>query len=159
MTTEEYQQEAARLRPVLLRTALRYLSEEDEAEDIVQEALIRLWNICDCLQRPMDGLAQVTVRNLCIDLMRRNRREMPLDDTDLPHIPEDSMQRIDRMMHIVAQLPTMQQTILRMRHMEGMEYADIASLTGSNEAAVRKALSRARKTVKERYFKIYEDER
>ncbi|WP_461186510.1 RNA polymerase sigma factor, partial [Trueperella pyogenes] len=49
-------------------------------------------------------------------------------------------------------LPTMQQTILRLRHMEGMEMQQIAELIGSNEVAVRKALSRARKAIKAQYL-------
>jgi RNA polymerase sigma-70 factor (ECF subfamily) len=46
----------------------------------------------------------------------------------------------------------MQQTIVRLRHMEGMEMRQIAELTGSSEVAVRKALSRARKAIKEQFL-------
>ena len=52
-------------------------------------------------------------------------------------------------MQLVDKLPTMQQTIMRLRHMEGMEMCEIATLTGSNETAVRKALSRARQAIRQ----------
>ena len=60
------------------------------------------------------------------------------------------------MMNIVEQLPPMQQTILRLRHIEGMTMADIAAITGTNEVALRKALSRARQAVRLQYTKQYE---
>ena len=50
----------------------------------------------------------------------------------------------------------MQQTILRLRHIEGMEMKEIAELTGSTEVAIRKTLSRARQTLKQQYQKRYE---
>ena len=53
----------------------------------------------------------------------------------------------DCTMNILKTLPFMQQTIIRLRHMEGMEMKDIAELTGSTEVAVRKTLSRARKAI------------
>ena len=51
---------------------------------------------------------------------------------------------------VVESLPDVQQTILRLRHMEGMEMKDIARLLQMEETAVRKALSRARQAVRER---------
>jgi RNA polymerase sigma-70 factor (ECF subfamily) len=60
-------------------------------------------------------------------------------------------ERIERMMKVIETLPDMQQTILRLRHMEGMEFKEIAELTGSTEAAVRKALSRARQAVRDKF--------
>ena len=48
-------------------------------------------------------------------------------------------------------LPTFQQTILRLRHIDGMEYADIAQIMGSTESAIRQAVSRARRAVLKQY--------
>ena len=60
-------------------------------------------------------------------------------------------ERYARVMQIIDTLPTLQQTIMRLRHVEGMEMSEIATLTGSSEVAVRKALSRARQAVRERF--------
>ena len=62
MTQEEYKEEARRLRPQLLQTARRYLN-EDDAEDTVQDVLLRLWQMVDTLRMPIDALATVLVRN------------------------------------------------------------------------------------------------
>ena len=65
-------------------------------------------------------------------------------------------ERIERMMAVVSTLPDLQQTILRLRHLEGLEMNEIADLTGSSEVAIRKALSRARQAVRQKYMKQYE---
>ena len=57
------------------------------------------------------------------------------------------------MMKVIEQLPSKQQTILRLRHMEGMEMKDIAEPIGTNEVAIRKSLSRARMAVRDEYKK------
>lgn len=54
-------------------------------------------------------------------------------------------------MKVIEALPDLQQTILRLRHMEGMDSKEIAELTGSTEVAVRKALSRARQAVRDKF--------
>ncbi len=61
-------------------------------------------------------------------------------------------------MGIIESLPSLQQTILRLRHMEGMEMKDIAEIIGSSEVALRKALSRARQAVRQQYMKQYDEQ-
>ena len=56
-------------------------------------------------------------------------------------------------MKVIDTLPAAQQVVLRLRHIDGMPMADIARLTGSSEAAVRKTLSRARMAVRKHYFR------
>jgi RNA polymerase sigma-70 factor (ECF subfamily) len=56
-------------------------------------------------------------------------------------------------MQVVDSLPELQQTILRLRHMQGMEMKELAAMLQMNEAAVRKALSRARMAVRDLYLK------
>ena len=55
---------------------------------------------------------------------------------------------------IIDKLPDREQAVLRMKHIDGMEIAEIAELVGSNQIAVRTALSRARKKVRDIYLKI-----
>jgi RNA polymerase sigma-70 factor (ECF subfamily) len=61
-------------------------------------------------------------------------------------------------MAVIDTLPELQQTLLRLRHMQGMEMKELASLFQMNEAAVRKALSRARMTVRKQYLIGLNDE-
>ena len=155
MTQEEYKEEARRLRPRLLLTARRYLC-EDDAEDTVQDVLLRLWQMVDQLHRPIDALATVLVRNFCVDRLRRERPSLALTANSDQADETESDERIERIMAMIDALPTLQQTILRLRHMEDMGIEEIAELTGSSEVAIRKALSRARQTLRQQYEKRYE---
>ena len=159
MTVEEYQQAVAELQRELEKVAVRYLPGSDESDDVVQETLLRLWQMHDQLHLPVLPFAKAIVKNLCLDKLRRSHH---FDDIDSIHkIPsEDDLpdERIERMMHIIDTLPTMQQTVLRLRHLEGMEFKDIAMITGMSEAAIRKAVSRARQSVRDIYFVKYKKE-
>lgn len=154
MTSDEYKSEVARLRPQLMATARRYLGDSAAAEDAVQDVLLRLWQMLPQLNMPMSGLATILTRNFCIDQRRRQKPTTELPDTvaDSNTTEMTEQRQIERMMRIVEQLPDMQQTVLRLRHMDGMSMSDIAQLTGSTETALRKALSRARQAVRERYM-------
>ena len=154
MTQEEFKEEAQRLRPRLMLTARRYLG-DDDAEDTVQDALLRLWQMVGELRQPFDALALRLTRNLCIDKVRRRKPTVMLTDSSGTDETDDD-ERIERMMAVVSTLPDLQQTILRLRHLEGMEMNEIADLTGSSEVAIRKALSRARQAVRQKYMKQYE---
>ena len=155
MTQEEFKEEAQRLRPRLMLTARRYLG-DDDAEDTVQDALLRLWQMVGELRQPFDALALRLTRNLCIDQVRRKKPTVMLTDSGGTDQADGDDERIERMMAVVSTLPSLQQTILRLRHLEGMEMNEIADLTGSSEVAVRKALSRARQAVRQKYMKQYE---
>ena len=154
MTQEEFKEEAQRLRPRLMLTARRYLG-DDDAEDTVQDALLRLWQMVGELRQPLDALALRLTRNLCIDQVRRRKPTVMLTDSDGTDETGDD-ERIERMMAVVSTLPDLQQIVLRLRHLEGMEMNEIADLTGSSEVAIRKALSRARQAVRQKYMKQYE---
>ena len=166
MTQEEYKDEARRLRPRLLKTAQRYLH-DDDAEDTVQDVLLRLWQMVDELRMPIDALAMVLVRNYSVDRLRRMRPSQALsvhyeraDETEKGYGSategRESDERIERILTMIDALPTLQQTIIRLRHFEGMEMRQIAELTGSSEVAIRKTLSRARQALKQQYVKRYE---
>ncbi len=150
-------EEARKVRPRLLLVARRYLG-DDDAEDVVQDALLRLWQMVGEVRRPMDALASVLTRNLCISQLRRQRCPSGLSEENITSEDSDYAddERLSRMLAIIETLPSLQQTILRLRHIDGMEMKDIATLIGSNEVAIRKALSRARQTVRIQYLKQYE---
>lgn len=151
MTTETFRQEAQRMRTTLVRLAFGILRDSDEAEDVVQDVLLRLWQMRDQLRMPIEPLARVLTRNYCIDIVRRKKPAAELSMAVFQEEDEALRERIERMMKVIETLPDLQQTILRLRHMEGMEFKEIAELTGSTEVAVRKALSRARQAVRDKF--------
>ena len=137
----------------MLLNVARQMLDDDNAEDVVQDALLKLWQIRDEVDN-LPGMARVIVRHRCLDILRRQPQTVSLTGTDAVDEENDIKdERIERMMSLVATLPTMQQTVLRLRHMQGMEMRDIANIIGASEVAVRQSLSRARRAIFERMKK------
>ena len=67
------------------------------------------------------------------------------ENPEMKLVEEENMQEI---LEVIGTLPDLQQSILRMKHLEGFEVEEIARLTGSTPVAVRTNLSRARKKSK-----------
>ena len=77
MEQNEFEIEAKRMRPALLRMATRYLEDSDDAEDVVQDVLLKLWFLRGKLDkyRSVDALAIVITKHLCINCIRGARIE------------------------------------------------------------------------------------
>ncbi len=155
MTTEEFQQQAEALRLQLIGIAQKYLGTTDEAEDIVQDAMIKLWLMRDQLIAPVSGFASVVTRNLCIDHLRK--QHTTVDILKFPDTEEwsDDGEQIEQMLQVIDTLPSAQRTILRMHHLQGMKTSEIALLLGSSEVSVRQKLSRARRMIRKRLLAIF----
>ena len=152
MTTETFKDEVQAMRPMLVGVARGVLGSDEEAEDVVQDALLRLWQLRDEPIRNVRGFARIVVRNLCLSKVRRKQVMVDIGKADIADETEaTNNEQIDRMMALVDALPTMQQTVLRLRHMQDMSMADIANLIGTTEAAVRQSLSRARRNILEQF--------
>ena len=134
---------------------MRYVSDEADAEDIAQEVVLKLWVMHDRLDeyRSIEALAVVMARRLSLNHLRTATvpiGELSPAEAATTLTPEtDFIGREDeeRAQRLIDSLPDAQQTVLSMKHKEGMEVADIARLTGSSPEAVRQNLSRARRNI------------
>ena len=155
MTTDTFMDEAKAMRPMLLNVARNILGSDEEAEDVVQDALLRMWQLRDEPIRNLKGFARIVVRNLSLSKVRRKSQTVDISHADIAdEVETERNEQIDRMMELVDALPTIQQTVLRLRHMQEMTMADIATLIGTSEVAVRQSLSRARRSIIEQYKTI-----
>lgn len=156
MTRSRFESEAKRLRPVLLRVAVSITGNADDAADVVQEAFLKLWFMRDRLVEyaSVDAPARVIVRNLSINVLR-DRHTSDTDLVRLSDIPyeESDKELSDELSLALESLPDTEQAVLRMKHLEGMETDEIAGLIQSTPGAVRTALSRARRHIRELYFR------
>ena len=152
MNINELFESVGKIRPKLLLIANRIVGDSEEAEDVVQDALLRLWQLRKDDIRNAESLAKVITRNLSFDLVRRKRVMVDVDESLLEMDEEyQNEEQVERVMNLIGQLPTMQQTVFRLRHIEGMQMADIARIAGTTEQAVRQSISRARRTILKNY--------
>jgi RNA polymerase sigma-70 factor (ECF subfamily) len=158
MNFSDFQRQIYPLKNKLFRFARRLLEQTEEAEDVVQDVFIRLWNKREKLKeyRSVEALAMVTTKNICLDRIRV--KKYPVENIDnhrtfLENIPEetkaDHSDLLSSVKIAMKQLPGPQQVILHLRDIEGYEFEEIAQITGMNENAIRVALSRARKKIRE----------
>ena len=162
MEQHKFEIEAKRMRPALLRMATHYTEDTDEAEDVVQETLLKLWFLRDRLSqyRNVEALAMIITKHLCINRKRGQHLVTVSLEEGLTIIGEQNPERrlmdeerMQELLDMIATLPDLQQSILKMKHIEGMEVEEIARLTGSTPIAVRTNLSRARKKVREQFMR------
>ena len=161
MTSAEFQTLASTLRPRLLAQATRYLRDTAEAEDTVQDAMLKMWVLHDQLIGNAEAFASVLVRNLSLNRLRQLHRMQTLTEMDLLEMErldaesrsqQDTDEQVAQLMSLVEALPDRQKTILRLHDLEGMDYDEIAQVTGLSAASLRQTVSRARRLLRLRYL-------
>ena len=154
MENREFENMAKRVRPTLLSMAEKMLHDGDEAEDTVQDVLLKLWLIRDRLDlyHSVDALAVAVTKNLCISRLRTRQTSLtvPMDegmetaDNHTPDLPMEERETHAWLVRTVRGLPAGQFAILRMSQTEGMSNRQIAEVLGITETSVRTALCKAR---------------
>lgn len=153
MTQEMYIEQAERLRPQLRKLALDFLHDEAEAEDVVQESLLRLWLLRERLASSQDfaPLAVRITKNICVSLWRQKQKQhtVPLEvmnvlegsylDMDMEEKENDQ-----RLRQALDSLPPSERRIFQLWQQD-MSIQEIAAITGIKPRTVSSMLSLARK--------------
>ena len=166
MELETFKIKVIPLRKKLLVYAAGLAGEQVEAEDIVQDVFLKLWSIRERLDeyRSVEALAYTVTKNKVYDELKRIRNE-GLESIELSGIegrfatpdPETVAEQKDLANHVkrlIGALPALQQTVIRMKDVEGYELQEIAEVTGTQIEAVRVNLSRARKRIREQLIQL-----
>jgi RNA polymerase sigma factor (sigma-70 family) len=145
------------LTPRAFGQAQRMLQDRAQAEDVAQEALVRLWRAAPDWQ---SGQARVTtwlyrvVANLCLDRLRARRPMADLDAIDAPADPSPGavaqMQdaaRLRALSDAMAQLPDRQAQAVALRHLEGLTNPQIADVMGIGVEAVESLTARGKRAL------------
>lgn len=164
MNADEFREAFLPLHARLYRAAYALLENSQDAEDIVQEAYLKLWNKRHELDIRTNAAAYcvATVRNLCFSLMqtRRYQSEEPLPehtDLDSPDNPEQQLEKRDeqaQLKALIAGLPQQQRKVLWLRDVHECSFEEIEQATGLNAVNIRVTLSRARKRIREQFNRI-----
>lgn len=146
---------AERLLPRTLAQAQRMLGDRAEAEDVAQEAMMRLWRIAGEWRQ---GEAQVSTwlyrvtANLCTDRLRRRKRSVPLDAVAEPLDTAPSVTariqseaRAKALSDALAQLPPRQAEAVALRHLEGLSNPEIAAVMEIGVEAVESLTARGKR--------------
>ena len=153
------------LKDELFRLALRITLNHAEAEDVVQETMLKVWNKRDQWDaiESMEAFCLTVCRNLALDRMKRaDSQSQTLEDShDAPDTsyasnPEEQAVQRDRIAlvrRLIDQLPEKQRSVMQLRDMEGKSYKDIAVVLGISEEQVKVNIFRARQTIKKAFIK------
>lgn len=152
MEIQEFIHSAMRLRGNLLRQARRYLDDEGDAEDAVQETLVKLWLLRDRIAdaTKMRNMSTVVCKNVSLNMLRGRRPSVPIETAEViamhdnPQVMLEERESRQKLKHGIAALTDKQRAILRMRNVENMSYGDIAKIIGTSESSVRGMISKAR---------------
>ncbi len=151
MNAKEYNQCVDQHADHLYRFALKHMGDSDEADEIVQQGFLKLWEKHgEVPAEKAKSYLFTTAWRLILDTKAKQARktelneqvmQMPADNTpqpDLKKVIEDALQK----------LPDIQRSIVMLRDYEGYSYEEIGTITGLNESQVKVYLFRARQTMK-----------
>ena len=154
------------LKNELYRLALRITMNAADAEDVVQETMMKVWNRRDQWDQieSIEAFCLTICRNLSLDKVRRmDNQAQTLDaaydpkDQGVASNPEEQAIQSDRVRlvrQMISQLPEKQRSCMQLRDMEGKSYKDIATVLDITEEQVKVNIFRARQTIREKFKKF-----
>ena len=168
MKAISFQTDILPLKNELYRLVLRITMNAAEAEDVVQETMMKVWNKRDDWNRieSIEAFCLTICRNLSLDKVRRMDNQtqsldatiQPLDHRVASNPEEHTVQRdrVRLVRQLISELPEKQRSCMQLRDMEGKSYKDIATILGISEEQVKVSIFRARQAIKEKFMKIEE---
>ena len=150
------------LKNKLFRLALRITLNREEAEDIVQDTMIKVWNSRERWQEldSIEAYCLTIARNLSLDRLKKmdnnntSLEEENIERQDHRLTPYERMIQKDKLsivQKMINELPEKQRSCLQLRDIEGKTYKEIASILGITEEQVKVSIFRARQTIKQRF--------
>ena len=162
----DFKRDILPLKNIIFRTALRITLNREEAEDIVQDCLVKIWKQTQTgaeIQN-LESYALTMSRNLALDRKKLSANRVislveEQHDTQDEHqvLPDEQLMRDETtsiIEQIVNRLPEKQRTVMQLRDIEGKSYKEIAEVLSITESDVKVTLYRARQQVREEYLKV-----
>jgi len=166
MSLELFHSQVMPIRPKLYRFAYRLLNNEQDAQDITQDAMLRVWNQQGRMAelQNLEAWCMRIVRNLALDRLKskkyRNTElldkagDMQASHQPNPHLAAEQQDVMDRVHRIIHALPEKYRTIIQLRDIDGFSYQEIADILELTMNEVKTNLHRARKAVREQLQNI-----
>ena len=163
MSLQTFTNEVLPLKDKLYRFALRIVRDSQEAEDVVQDIMIKVWDKREEWQNwsNIEAMCMTMTRNLSIDRTRGKHRkvgEIPegfdiIETTASPEQEASSKDMVNHIRKIMDQLPEKQKSVIQLRDVEGYTYQEIADLLDIPLSQVKVNVHRARLHLKKELLK------
>ena len=152
------------LKNELFRLALRITLNRAEAEDVVQETMIKVWNRRERWDEieSIEAFCLTICRNISLDKMKKaeNQNQSLEEEYDAPDKsyasnPEEQAELRDRVQlirRLINNLPEKQRSVMQLRDFEGKSYKEIAQILEVSEEQVKINIFRARQTIKQKFI-------
>ncbi|WP_133531902.1 RNA polymerase sigma factor [Flavobacterium dankookense] len=164
MNQKEFMQVVNPFKDKVFRMAKRLLVSTEEAEDATQEVMVKLWKKNESLEeyKSVEAMAMTMTKNYCLDQLKSKRASnLTIVHNNFTDREAGLQQKIEDsdtwnwVEKIINDLPEQQKLIIQMRDIEEMEFEEISKVLEMNEQAIRTALSRARKVIREKMTKTH----
>jgi len=164
MNTISFRADVLPLKNELYRLALRITQNPAEAEDVVQETMIKVWNRRDRWDEieSIEAFCLTICRNIAVDKTRSAAHQnLFLDqdhevaDASYSSNPQEQAEQRDRVMlvrRLINDLPEKQRSVMQLRDIEGKSYREIAQILGITEDQVKVNIFRARQVIKKKFL-------
>ena len=164
MNAEEFKQRFIPYHRMLYRVAFRLTGNQQDAEDLLQDTFMRMWQKRELLtsEHVNEAYLIIMMRNLHLDRLRVKTLDtsIPLDSISLPsdqNRPDDKAERRNEaflMKELIEHLPQKEKDIIRMYLLEELSYEEMEACTGMKQGNLRQIVLRTRNKLKEQFTKI-----
>ncbi|WP_298551008.1 RNA polymerase sigma factor [uncultured Algibacter sp.] len=159
MTQKEFLNIVMPFKDKVFRLAKRLLVSTEEAEDATQEVLLKLWKnkLKISEYKNVEAFSMTMTKNYCFDKLKSKQSQnlkivhSNYEENNTPLQKQVELNdSVNWVAKIIADLPEQQKMIIQLRDIEDYDFDEIAKMLDMNNTAVRVALSRARKTIREK---------
>ncbi|MBO0939596.1 sigma-70 family RNA polymerase sigma factor [Fibrella sp. HMF5335] len=169
MDLQAFKQRILPVQGRLFRLAQLFLRNREEAEDALQDVLMRLWSNRQQLDayHSVEALAVQMTKNLCLDRLKAHRRQ-PVTATDdyqnvlatddSPYRQVELLDSASQMQRLIDALPDQQKLLIHLREVEDYSFDEIEQITGLTTNNIRVILSRTRQRLRDDYLKVNNNE-
>lgn len=162
MNEIDFRHDLLPLKNKLFRVALRITLDRLEAEDVVEDVLVKIWEMRHTPEllrvQNLEAFSLTMTRNLALDRSeRKEAQHLSLDELETEHVdsaprPDQILEAADRLRwvrELFEQLPEKQRTIMQLRDIEEHSYQEVAEIMQISESDVKVTLFRARQAFKQ----------
>ena len=166
MTAPEFNEKVVPLNRQLYRYAFRYLGNQEDSKDAVQDVFVKLWNLRSELVsvNSIEAFSIRIMRNHCLDRIKL-KRTVSLDvqeyfsnrpgNEPAPDRTLEVSNSVDIVRNAITEMQEPQRSVVRMRDIEGYSNEEIAETLGIADGTVRVILSRGRNRIRQILAKMY----